>query len=90
MQKMLFGFVVLVFLFSACQEETYPLVPEKVRQVIFFSDVNYIEFVEAINQFRKPEDKSETSGIIFPYREYAKQWLPYLLAAGCFWKVCRL
>jgi hypothetical protein len=65
MQKMLFGFVVLVFLFSACQEETYPLVPEKVRQVIFFSDVNYIEFVEAINQFRKPEDSLKLQALYF-------------------------
>lgn len=60
--------VILIIAFLAvesCDNKQYPYVPENVRNTLDSSGRNYIEFLEAIVDYRKPEDSLKLESLYY-------------------------
>ncbi len=64
--KNVFSVVVIFFLvFSGCEDKNYPLIPGEVRETIESAGRNSIEFMEAVVEFRHPEDSLQLESLFY-------------------------
>jgi|GEM_PF-1653855 hypothetical protein len=57
--------IVLLFFFSGCKRDSYPLVPASVRKTIDLSGRNNIEFLKAIVSYREPADSLQLRSLFY-------------------------